>query len=220
MKTLLLPDEVVNFTPISIQFPRCDLRTLYGIEFNEGLNCLGMHFYNELLGDLVDYSGVLPYAQATSYNTGDLVAYKGVIYTALEDSLQGIIPTTINKWEPAPKFNKECFEKLWCNHLGEYLSWVVIRNRLPFISTQVTAEGLVKKIGEHFEAASDKDFHTVQKAVIAQVDRAFTNMHAYIMANNGNHCYDKYKGIIEQSDCGDNVDCKEAKKGNYAYRIG
>lgn len=219
LKTLLQPSDIVKFTIVSPHFPTCDLRTLYGIEFFEGLNCLGKEFYQQLLGDLNDYSAVLPYSNTQTYNTDDLVAYKGVIYVALVDALTGVIPTTVEKWDTAPRFATQCFEDLFCLFLGEYLSWVVIRNRLPFVATKITAEGVVKVMGENFAAAGDKDFHTLQKAVIAQVDRAYYNLHSYIMANETNECYKNYKSILEADGC-KGADCIEQKAGNYAYRIG
>ena len=225
--TLLTPGEIIHYTGISKDFPRCSLRTISMVEYHEFRTCLGIAFYEELKEAKIDYSDAVQYANGTAYNVDDVVSYEGILYKNIKAST-GKIPKDDEYWILAPKFNKECFEELWCNYLAEYLSWRVIFDRIPFISTQIKAEGLVKIFGNTFQAAGSKDFETISKAILRSAERTWGNMNHFIKHHNDDGCFDLYKEIAVGccSECGelneecDCDDCEDSQSDGYDYAIG
>jgi len=227
MTTILKPYEVIHYTGISKEFPPCTLRTIHGVEYYEFSNCLGSAFYQTLKDGLADYSDAEPYSNTEAYTIDDVVTYENIYYKAVQDST-GNIPSNVDYWVLAPRFQTECYEKVWCMYLAEYLSWMVIHNRLPFINTQVKGTGLVKLFGNSFKAADDRDFRTTDKAVLRSAEIAFNNLVNYTKKNNDDGCYDNFKPIAETccSECGECIEdctcdgCNDSIEDGYSWCIG
>jgi len=228
-RTILRPSEVIYFTNISKEFPKCELRTIFDIEYCEFNQCLGSAFYDKLLADLVEYNCVV-YDNTATYAIGDTVFSDGIIRRAIQ-ATSGNPPSNKDYWENAPKFTTECLEKLWCDFLGPYLAWTVVNDQLPHINVKIAAAGLVKITGNGIETASKADYQSIQQSVLAKRERAFYNLDHYMKNNNGDGCFDEYKGIAANccSDCGcleDDCDCDcqddcfDEKSDGYGYRFG
>ena len=125
-QTLLSKAEVRSLAKVSKY--TCDLQDIYQVEQREARLKLGIDFYNELIADLVDYSSASEWEDGTTYSAEDVVIWDGIFYQAISET--DTEPTTVEFWELAPKFDKDCFNTLWCNYLGVYLALNVVKNSL------------------------------------------------------------------------------------------
>lgn len=116
------------------------------------------------------------------YALDDLVSYQGTIYQAIDAVATNEAPPRIDKWKQAPKFELDCVEQFWCTFLGEYLSLSVIVSKLPEIRTQITAEGVIQKAGDHFAPASDKAYEHLYASYLGRKDDLFANMVKFVKA--------------------------------------
>lgn len=187
-------------------FPPCDISDIFNVEMAERRKCLGKDFYDELVGDLVDYSAVESYIKGNSYVVDEVVEYKGVLYKALGSTTSE--PSVKGEWELAPKFTTEKFEELWCRYLGKYLALVAVRNSLTSVSSKVTGAGIIKIEGENFRPAKDAEVIGVMDHVDSMVRMVYENMHDWILEEKagGEVAFDKYRRIDEYDD-GDLNEC-------------
>jgi len=240
LKAILTQTDVLTFTGLPDDFPKCDMRSIFQTEYNEFINCLGIDFRKYLVSELADYSEAKKYDNKETYVSGDVVFYKGVYkrVTLDDDSNEqkttGNIPDDICFWENAPRFKKDCLNDAWCTFIGPYLSWVVVRANAPFFFTKLTAKGFVKNEGKGFKSGDMKSYQVYSAAIKREITTAFTNMHHFMEHNNETGCYDLYKGLAEDccGDCGYAIckcppcscgksDCDScgATEGDYEYEI-
>lgn len=194
-QTLLQASEIIKFVSIASTFPPCDLKNIVKIEIKEFRDCLGSEFYKYLKSNLVDYSAAVNFESSTTYNEGDVVIYKGFLYKALEATNE--IPVNCEKWVLAPKFNSDCLELLWCDYLGEYLSWCILKNRLPYIVIKIDGLGAQKNFSNNSKPADDKDIQHLARSIDRDISIAFENMDSFIKENPS--CYLLYKGLDEHA---------------------
>lgn len=179
MRSLLSNRELIRYSGLGPTFPECEVRQIRLVELAEFRNCLGIAMYNYLLAHVVDYSSTAQWASGTTYATNDLVVYKGDVYKAKQAST-GVEPPTYTHWGLAPKFDEACTEALWCDFLAEFLAYAVLNQRLPWISNQIKAEGVVVMRGNSFDPASDKGVRDLQAAVLGAKELAFDNLDWYL----------------------------------------
>lgn len=197
-QTLITPEEVKELARIDRHVQPCDLNDIRQVEATAATECLGEDFYNALVDDLINYSGVAKWTNTTTLTDG-VREYKGVYYIALRDT--SAEPSLKSDWEKAPKFGTDCFNDLWCERLGRYLALLVVQSSLPPISTPITASGTVKKKGEGFSAAEERSVLRLQEWLGSQVLGAFQNLHNYLTNNagavndDGDKCFSLYKGL-------------------------
>ena len=220
-RTILRPSEIIPKTGISQHFPMCNLKMIHQVEFYNLIDCFGELGYNTLLNHLVDYSGVEKYNSTTAYGAGDVVKYQGDIYVNLAGST-GVDPTNYEAWTEAPHFDDTCLENMYCLHLGEYLSWLVVKNRVPFIYSQIKAEGIVKVMKQDFESVSNGDLNSLMAAVTRNVELSLTNLLRYMSMNNSTGCFDNLLKTNHPNLCGtDDESCLGSKRNaGYGYQIG
>lgn len=223
--TLLTSTEVVYYTGISKDFPKCSLRTIHDVEFEEFRTCFGIDFYNHLIDKKADYSDAEEYDNEEAYAIDDVVSYEGVYYQAIE-ATTGNIPTNDEYWKLAPKFTEPCLDKMWCMYMASYLSWRVIFDRLPFINTQIKGTGLVKIFGNTFKAGSKNDFETIAKAILRSAERSFKNLDYYMKKNNDDECFNLYFPLNNNC-CSECMEmkctcdtCYDEQETGYEYAIG
>lgn len=229
IRSILEEREILAFTGLPSTFPKCRISSIMATEFAEMNKCIGQAFYDKMKACVAKYD-CEKYDNEKTYSENDTVVWNGVIKIALKENT-GVIPDDVNGWGDAPKFKPECkcIETLWCNFLGPFIAWSVVRMNLPFMFRQFSANGIIKAIGSKFEAADIKDFHTVQAAVSREVEQSFLNLDMFIKANNQDGCYDLYKGIAKgccgecgclDEVCGCEENCAEIKESDYGYEIG
>lgn len=221
--TLLQSPEIPEFTGISKEFPVCDLRAIFSLEYSIFVQHLGTEFYTELKADLATYEHN-EYDHTKAYTEGETVVWDGIYRTTTKPTT-GNTPDNVNYWTPARKFQKDCFEKLWCLFLGEYLSWGVLYDRLPFIARQFRSNGIVELFGDSFKSVSGKGITELQGAIMGKHERAFNNLHHYMTTGEeSEECFSNYKGNLddcctgyEDGDCGDDSEIYHQYSHGYDF---
>lgn len=221
-KTIITPSEVAELSGVKLPFNPCDFRTAYFIEYYEFRTCLGLDFLTDLDADLVDYSAVLDWDKDSTYNTGDLVKFKGVYYISLIDS-NGDVPTLKTSWECAPKFTNTKYEDLYCYHLGPYLAKSILARRLPFIISQINEEGVLQYAGNEYKTSNEDGIERLRKAIYSDRAIIFSNMDHYLTTgdNKTDTIFSNYLNN-KDNNCEDETgnECRKNKHKIGGYRIG
>lgn len=205
-RTLITAAEVKTLGRVNRHVPECDINDIRQVEMVMSRECLGEDFYEYLVGKLNDYSTKPAWVSGTT-TEGSVRRYEGVYYIAKKDTTAE--PSLKSDWEAAPKFSEACLNDLWCAVLGRYIALLVAQNTLPFSSTALTAQGMVKRKGEGFDAASEKAVLRLQEAMATNVETAYQNLDHFLKkrkavqdSSNGT-CYGLYKGSRDSdSECG------------------
>ena len=190
IKTISKPREVIIYSGISPHFPPCDVQDISQVEIHIFRRLLGWDFYKDMLSELVDYSGAEDW-EAGDYTTGDVVKYKDLFFVAVVDTSSN--PDT-EDWRIADKFNTECYNDLYSNHLARYIALRVLHNTIPLSSTPITAQGVVKRFGDNFQSAEASTVSTLMKWVRSNEDVTFDNMIDYMAENEG--CYPLWEAAL------------------------
>lgn len=148
------------------------------------------------------------------YNELDVVQYQGAFYTAIASVAANEAPPQFDRWELSPKFNLDCADQFWCTFLAEYLSLCVVISKLPEIRTQITAEGAIQKIGDHFTPATDKAYEHLYASYLGRKDNVFDNMVRFVRSQIKTVTGDcltfyntlKFIGTNCCGDCGESLD--------------
>lgn len=189
---MLTPTEIINFLSLGREFPPCDLKKIKQMVKHEFRTCLGYPFYEYLMSHLIDYE-CNKYQRNTTYQIGNVVVFDSTYKIATEETTA--LPSDIRYWENAPKFDKKCLEILWCEYLGEYLSWSALIPQLPFLVTKIKHGTVVQLHGEGFSSASKDGLARLERSSKQMRAITYSNMDAFIKENNEEGCYDLYKGI-------------------------
>jgi hypothetical protein len=185
--TIITPNEVAHYSPVSLPFNVCTFAQLYNIEYRQALELLGLGLYRALVEAKADYSEVAyEWESETEYAEDDVVVYKGLYWVSKMD-MNTTEPGTAPYWKPAPKFDQgtECgerFEVLWCRHLAPYLAALVLAQRLPFIQLQVKDVGVVKYSGQDYSSATQEEYDRLLAAVWRDVELCKDNMLRWMIA--------------------------------------
>lgn len=226
-KTILQPSDVVLFTNVQKDFPKCEIKSIFSMEYCEFTQCLGSAFQTRLFEDLVVYDCQY-YDNAQAYSIGDTVFYEGVVRIAIQAGT-GNLPSNHEFWENAVRFATPCLETLWCNFLGPYLAWSMVLIQLPFVHLKIGPAGLVKILGPNIQPGSTSDYRAVQAAILANKETAFLNLDHYMRNNNSDGCFDDYKGNAVTccgdcgyltDDCTCSNDCIDHQSRGYANQWG
>lgn len=217
MRTLLTEYEAVMYGRLEKSVPGCDLSDIAQIEQREFRNRLGWDFYQELLGDMHDYTdegewGVIQeWDVATNYPEGNYVLYDGAYWVADTDTIGEPPPHT--DWSLAQKFAEACFNTLFCDYLGRYLALCLIKNSTVPMAIQMKAAGIVQQMGDDFKPVSDKMVDKLQNWYGANISLVFENMHDWMIrvndpdSDDSQTCKGKfanYKGI-KDINCSDPI---------------
>lgn len=216
MTTLLAPSEIKDFCGIDLRINPCSFRDIYNIEYAEARQRLGLEFYNDLVGALVDYSSTLDYNAGTTYAIGDVAKYQGGYYKALEQ-VTGILPSVLGKWTAAPKFGGSCadaYNDLWCNYLAPYLANLVLAQRLPYIWTQIKDIGVTENEGNVDGGKYDR----LQAAINRDKERAWNNLSYYLALeeNASSACFENFRSCND----GTSLPASTSRYRPGQYRLG
>jgi hypothetical protein len=149
MTTLITAAEAVRHAPVNADFPTAKLcNQIPAEEINLFVDHIGYDFYERLLADLVDYSGVDAWDSGDTYAEGDLVMQEGIVYESLADGNTEPIgdPLNLSAWKEADKFTTTCFNSLWVDgFLREVLAFTVVAAVLPHVTYPTGSIGTVEK---------------------------------------------------------------------------
>jgi hypothetical protein len=151
-RTIINKEEVIDF--LELEHPFVDRPSIRGIllaELKLKQTCLG-DFYDSLKTDVNDYTTEPEYSPGT-YNTGDVVLYRGVYREATQTTTKE--PNFSSAWRDAPKFSNAGYTDLWENGLGLLFASVVMLHSLPLIVTKLRSTGAKKLQTGTAQAAPD-----------------------------------------------------------------
>lgn len=222
MPTLLQSKEINRFLSIAeADLPPCEQRTIKQLEEKEFRDCIGFELYEQMQAALVDYSTTQQYV-SQEYTAGQTVVYKGDVYQAVETT--STIPTNATGWKLADKFSIEAYNALWCDYLGEYLSWVILRSRLAFMRSPIKGGTITALFGSDYRPASDDSYSSLQKVVNIRIGIVFGNMDHWLNNYDSGEEFENYKGLEKKSckdtgkcNCGNN--CLVNKKRKTRMRV-
>lgn len=201
-KKLIKKQEVLIRTGLT-NLSSCNINKLETIIWTEFEGCLGLAFYDYLIANLAEYEDAQKWVSDTDYNEGDVVIYEGCYWIAKEDVSVDSVPNIEDGcWGFAPKFKSPCLEGLWCEgSLGDYLSYLIVRESIIPSSVRFTSEGIVRPVSKDYDAVSKSD----KEGLVAHYSKCakceFTKLEWYMKNNNEDCCFDLYKGIAN-SCCG------------------
>ena len=226
-KGLLTKADIVRFTPVALPFNPCTLREAYLIEYTEATSCIGADLWQAMVDALADYSSASAYDSETTYQVGNVVSFKGVYRQATVETSQ--IPDFSDHWTDAPKFtgdNATDFNELYCTFLGPYLAHVVLSERLPYIVTQLTDEGITYG-GRKYNAQDAERIKSLERAIFRDREKIYNALKHYL-SQPANVENEAFAGWIENSEvdaCACNKStcnvCQKRRPRNVGrYRIG
>lgn len=218
-KTLMTPAEVVQFSGLKLTAAPCDLRELYQIEYSEARNRIGITLYDAMIEALADYSAAPEWTEGT-YNTGDVVKYKGRYYEVIADPTTTNVPTVATAWKVADKFTGDCaevYEDLFCNYMAPFLANAVVQSRLPYIYSQIHNVGVINVSAGEYESVNRDQYKDLLTAVIRDKEVAYANM-AYFLSLDENAESECLK--TSTNDCSDEKTGREQQARGGEYRFG
>lgn len=214
------PSDVTRWTPVVLDFNPCPLRELYRIERTEAINCLGVKFWEAMVAAMADYSDATTYTEGTTYEIGEVVLWSNARYR-IATKQTTFNPDYAADWNDAPKFAKSgsCaadYEDLFCTFLGPWLAFVVLSERLPYIVTPVTDQG-IEYGGRKINAQDADRYQTLERAIFRDREKSYLLLEEFLSqpTNREKTCFQLWKGNeeTEQPTCGCNkATCDECKK--------
>lgn len=221
MTTLITAAEAVRHAPVNADFPASKLCALIPAEEqNLFLDHIGYDFYEVLIADLVDYSGVDEWDSTATYADGDLVMFQGIVYESLVAGNTEPIgdPLNLSAWKEADKFTTACYNALWVDgFLREVLAYSVIAAVLPHVTYPTGSIGTVEKYEDTtgVKTVSNPNY----SKVAGQLERAKAmrlRLLAKYMNDNADTC--DYTGSLYGSACDQiNVNPGRTRKTFYKY---
>lgn len=186
---IITKEEVKKWLRISSEFPDCELSDLYECEDEELIECFGEDLKEELLDHLIDYSNAEQYDPSKTYEKGDVVIYCGMLKIALSDA-PSKEPDCNDQWGTPTKFDKECYNELWCNYgLGKYIAIKIGIDLFPDMILKITGKGLVKSKGMDFEHATDEDRKFKVASYYRQAAKAMKRVKRYLLKCDDDTCF-------------------------------
>jgi len=173
-QTLQNAKEVIQKSPVQETFPTAYVdQGLFLSEATVFFNWLGNDFRQDLIDDLVDYSGTGNWVRGTAYAQDAQVIYKGVVYISLIAD-NNLPPTDTSGWKVGDKFQESDYQTLWDYALGLHLALEAIKPALTFTTYEADSGGVMVKTEENSGrmTASTGNFSSYVKQVEAQISKS------------------------------------------------
>lgn len=217
-QTLMTPSEVAKFSGVKLPFNPCSFDQLHQIEYYQARTCLGFDLWEDMVAALADYSATQEWDKDSTYNTDDLVKFRGLVYVCLAADVTSM-PTVATDWSLAPKFAagecQETYDKFFCLFLAPYLAKRILHERLPFIKTRIQDIGVVEYGDARYDTAEEDSVARLQHAINRDAAIAWGNLQHYMeqTEQKDNSCLSGYIAYQKDDDCG------TSKKGCNPNRI-
>lgn len=188
MQTIITPGEVVRHSPESSKYPPQSVaKFIFPIEEELARTCLGFDFYDMLIDDLKDWSGIKAWVSGTSYALGDLVNYYGLIIESkvVDNTNNPCEDTQGQYWALAAKFSDACYETLYTRYLRDYLAFMVMQSSLEYTTYPASAMGVQEWMkegsGSGSKSASRQTFVARKNKSLNDASRILENMKAWML---------------------------------------
>lgn len=214
-QTIITATEIKEYSILGKDFPACDI--LFISQFEERFFreiFVSGDLYKDMIADLVDYSNVLAFNQATTYAIGDKVKSNGKFYVKI--ALGTAAPPNNIEWEIGKKFKSDCFNDFYCNYLGTLLANHIVRSQMFLGVGKLSAQGLVKSTGDQFDRMSTKDYSVFTQEVDSIIQICYDNTRFYL---DNTECLVKYRKNTEGCGCEVEIDPCNTRQYNGAYNF-
>ncbi len=186
MKTLLSALELIQYTPVTKDFPPTKVCRL--IEASEALwfnQCdLGDEFYEALVADLTEIpSNLKEWSALTTYALNDVTLYYGTPIKSLaaNNTVDPCTDENHEAWEIVPKFQTECVNDFW-GSIALAESYKIVADNLTIFTYELSGKGVTKYSEEFRQNTSgvitvDRGERTdYQRALYKQSDKFYEAM--------------------------------------------
>ena len=177
------------------------------------LPCLGTDFITALEANInpnfylgFDDANLFKYQLA--YTAGQGVIFNNRLYVCIQNTTAGILPTNPNYWEEVPKFTTTANNDLWYNYLLKVYSYSVMNIATPFVGLRFTNTGIMRNNTDYSQPATTAEMAVLTKAQEKSFEDILARMVRFLK---GNTDFPLFLG--NQSDCGNDNDCKRRNNG-------
>lgn len=179
--TLISPGEVIRWSPESSKFPPSIVAPhILRKEQTLARSFLGLDFYDAIKADKVDISGKTAWVPGTSYPTGAIVDYFGLVLKSLADAntTNPCEDTDGTKWEEVRKFTSDCFENIWLQGLRDYLAYTVMAAALDHSTFPASGKGVAEWVDDASgsRSASYQVFVSRKNKLLADASESLENL--------------------------------------------
>ena len=204
-KYIITPWESVKYGPFERNYPTAYIcphivRT-ERLLFNKCF--LGLPFYDELILDLTNITGIKEFIFGTSYPLGEKICYEGCILVSLKDN-NIIHPNNDQELDPSwgycDKFKTTCNNELWCL-MKHWLAFELAFESIEYSTYSATANGLVKKFGEGFENVGYQTFVAVKKKIKSDANDHLEVMYQWMISSDCDWNIKQPSGACGEDDC-------------------
>lgn len=173
---LTLPQEIIDNSQAGRNFPK-GLFDIDSVEETLVNDCLGTTLWNALLADQTDVSEATLWDCNTTYSLDDIVLFEGRYYTSTENSNQTKPCSKDAKWVETPKFETDCYNKLW-SYLVKVISARVYSEALPFSIVNSGTGGLTISGADRNQERSltPSEVVILQKPILSKSNQVLENM--------------------------------------------
>lgn len=220
-KSILKDYEVPVLAGLRSTFPVCELTDVEIIEYTLFKSCLGLDFRKDLMNDLVDHSTVLEYDDEKTYAVDEKASFNQYVYQATVITT-GNRPDNILYWKDGLKFDQDLYNELWCNYLGKYLAYNVVKHTAAGSSIYLGPQGAVRRSGENFTPASTTEINLLMKNIDAKITMSLEVMVDWMKSKKEDEddpttVFDNYLGFL--NGCEGKNGCVKSRATKHRWRV-
>ena len=208
---LITPIEVIKKGSFDHNFdPNLVCPHISKVEFRfleDEQSCFGKAFFDFIVGKLVEYTD---YDSTVTYAINTVVIYDGKYYKCKANGTIGFPPSNATKWDPVTKFTDADIQKLWDDHLWEYLALAVQHASTFKNAYRTTSKGIMRNETDNSKPAEFSGVKSLKDELMADVELLGRKMDAFLRANKDK--YPLYKG---NATCGNECEKKPSSIGLY-----
>ena len=224
MSTIITAFEVISYGPVDDNYPVDSVCThIKRVELSEFAKCyMGLTFYEEILAKVTDISAARAFVIGTTYNTGDMIIYKGLAWKSKADGNTTHPQNNISLWEKVSKFTDSCLNLLWDNGLKYWLGYAVIYTSIRYNTYKAGAKGLVKTVEDDTGVATvnSKEFSDFKRELLTDTESWLTILYDYMVRitnDKTNEC--SYSNIEEiGTECGECIVPSKRRKRRFHFK--
>lgn len=188
MKTILTAWEVIKYSFVADHFPPNYVEKAISMEEQDfALSCLGWDAYEAMLADIADFGTVEEWNGSNTYAADDLAVFYGTVLKSLING-NTVIPSTDTAgvaWVEVDKFTTAKYQKLYEEHLRQYLAYKIAASSLDYSTYQSGGRGVIETFDENANTrtASKAIFIGIKQKAKADTDKMLYQMQEFIKRN-------------------------------------
>lgn len=220
-RSIITPYEVVKYGPNREDYPISAVeRHIARVEREAFKSCfLGEDLRASLMKDLNKVTGD-PYNPNTTYNIGEIVAYRSYYLISLKDANTTHIEEDSDadpSWGFPPKFTTEAHNDLWEYVMSDWLAFAVVGASMEYSTYQIGSRGASKVYSDTtgIGTVSHQDFAMLKRKIMADTQKLLGDMFDYMKQVQGvNPVFDS-QGLKDE--CSKIRECGRPRQGRRFY---